>query len=126
VFGRLSRRGTPVLGLVISSALATGLMALNFTATLVEQFTFIILLATLSTLVPYAFSAVAQLVLLRQEGRPTAGDFWKAALIPTLALLYSLWAMAGSGRTTVFWGAILLAAGVPVYLRQMAHQSRPR
>ncbi|MGH9323857.1 MAG: amino acid permease, partial [Vicinamibacteria bacterium] len=46
VFGRVSKYNTPAHALVISSVLATILMAMNYTKGLVEQFTFIILLAT--------------------------------------------------------------------------------
>ena len=125
VFRRVSKRGTPVLGLVISSLLATGLMALNFTSSLVEQFTFIILLATLSTLVPYAFSAVAELVIFVRERERFVGErLVGSSLIAILALLYSVWAIVGSGTRTVFWGFILLAAGVPVFWWQ-ARNRRP-
>ena len=37
-------------------------------------------------------------------------------LIPGLAFVYSLWTIAGSGRDTVYWGFLLLMAGVPVYV----------
>ncbi|MGD2123577.1 MAG: amino acid permease [Gemmatimonadota bacterium] len=116
VFRRQSRRGTPVAGLVISSILATGLMALNFTASLVDQFTFIILLATLSTLVPYAFSAIAEIMIFIRERESFIGErLAGSAVIALLALLYSVWAIVGSGARTVFWGFILLAAGLPVF-----------
>ena len=42
------RRGTPVFGLVVSSVLITGLVMMNYTRSLVDQFTFVILLATLT------------------------------------------------------------------------------
>lgn len=115
-FGKMSRRGTPVTALIVSSIFCTGLMALNYTASLVEQFTFIILLATLSTLIPYVFSAVAELVIFVREREKFRGErLAGASLIAALALLYSLWAIAGSGRDTVFWGFLLLLAGLPVY-----------
>ena len=116
VFGKMSSRGTPAMGLIISSVLATGLMALNYTASLVEQFTFIILLATLSTLIPYAFSAVSELLIFFRERDSFRGErLAGASAIAILALLYSLWAMAGSGGTTVFWGLILMLAGLPIF-----------
>jgi APA family basic amino acid/polyamine antiporter len=112
----MSRRGTPVAGIVISSLLVTGLMALNYKASLVEQFTFIILLATLSTLIPYVFSAVAELVIFVREREKFRGErLAGASVIAVLALLYSLWAIYGTGRDTVFWGFVLLLAGLPVY-----------
>jgi len=116
VFGKMSRRGTPVAGIVISSLLVTGLMALNFTASLVEQFTFIILLATLSTLIPYAFSAVAELVIFVREREEFRGErLAGASVIAVIALLYSLWAISGTGGGTVLWGIVLMVAGLPIY-----------
>ena len=120
IFKRLSERGTPVAGLVISSILATGLIGLNFSASLVDQFTFIILLATLSTLIPYVFSSVAELVIFFRERERFSGErLAGASTIAILALLYSLWAIVGSGSETVFWGFLLLLAGVPFYWWQI-------
>ncbi len=111
-FGRLSQRGTPVIGIVISSVLATVLISMNYTKGLVEQFTFIILLATLASLVPYVMCSMAELMISDREGRR-----WdlRSSLIPILAFVFSLWAIAGAGRDTVYWGFLLLLAGVPVY-----------
>jgi APA family basic amino acid/polyamine antiporter len=119
VFGRMSRGGTPAVGLVISSCLITGLMALNFTASLVDQFTFIILLATLSALVPYAFSALAELTLFFREREAFSGGRLAGSTVVTLlALSYSVWAIVGTGTRTIFWGCVLLVAGLPVYAWQ--------
>ncbi len=126
IFGKTTRRGTPVPGLVISSVLGTGLMALNYTASLVDQFTFIILLATLSTLIPYGFSALAELVIFFRERESFRGEkLAGASVVAVLALLYSLWAIVGSGWRTVFWGLVLMVAGLPVYWWQ-SHKKRAR
>jgi APA family basic amino acid/polyamine antiporter len=120
VFGKLSSRGTPVHGLVISSLLATGLMALNFTASLVDQFTFLILLATICTLIPYVFSAISELVIFVRDKETFSGErLAGASVIAVLALAYSLWAITGAGRDIVFWGLLLLLAGVPFYWLQV-------
>ena len=117
VFARVSANGTPVIGLVVSSVLVTLLVAANYTRSLVQLFTFSILLSTLSCLVPYLFSSLAEWTLLRQE---SAGSS-KArkvgpVLVAILAFLYSFWAIAGSGQEAVYWGFLLLMAGVPVFV----------
>ncbi|GAA4039138.1 amino acid permease [Nonomuraea soli] len=117
VFAKLTRWGTPAVGLIVSSVLVTGLMLMNYNAGLVEQFNFVILLATLTTLIPYAYSAMAQLMLAltdreRFAGRRLAVD----ATIAVLAFGYSLWTIAGSGYEVVYKGFLLLLAGVPVYV----------
>jgi APA family basic amino acid/polyamine antiporter len=117
VFGRLSRRGTPAAGLAISSVILTALMVMNYTESLVDQFTFIILLATLTALFPYAISAMAELMIFIRERERFRGErLAGASAIAVAAFLYSLWAIAGSGRETVYWGFLLLLAGVPVYV----------
>jgi APA family basic amino acid/polyamine antiporter len=113
---RLSKQRTPVTGIVVSSLLATALISMNYTRGLVEQFTFIILLATLTSLVPYVFCSAADFVLAAERDS-TAGRKWSAVLIvPTLAFIYSLWTIGGSGRDTVYWGFLLLLAGIPIYV----------
>jgi len=114
-FARLNRRGVPLLGLVVSSAIATGLIAMNYTRGLVEAFTFLILLATLATLMPYVFSSMTAFLLALREGSPTG----RRGLYLTLSLVafgYSLWAIAGAGASTVYWGFILLIVGLPLYV----------
>jgi basic amino acid/polyamine antiporter, APA family len=117
-FARLhGERQTPVFGLLVSSVLVSGLLLTNYTKGLVEAFTFVILLATLTALVPYAYSAAAQLMLLVNEpqafrGRRLARD----AAIAALAFAYSIWAIAGAGDDVIAKGFVLLLAGIPIYL----------
>jgi APA family basic amino acid/polyamine antiporter len=116
-FAKTSRNGTPVFGLVVSSVLVTLLMFMNYTKSLTDQFTFIILLATLTTLVPYAFSAMAELMLfITDRAAFSARRLTKDGIIASLAFAYSLWAIAGSGYEVVFKGFMLLMAGIPVYV----------
>jgi APA family basic amino acid/polyamine antiporter len=117
VFAKTNRGGAPVVGMVVSSVLITGLTLLNYNASLVDQFTFVILLATLTTLIPYVFSAAAQLMLLisdrsRFQGRRLAGH----ATVAALALGYAIWTVAGSGYEVVYKGFLLLLLGIPVFL----------
>lgn len=123
---RLSRRGTPVVGLFVSSGIATALVLMNYTRGLVGAFTFLILLATLATLVPYLFSSVAELlaVLRRSEGLPPLRLAGRVA-VSAVAFAYSMWAVAGAGRDTVYWGFLLLVAGLPLYAA-MLRKGQPR
>jgi APA family basic amino acid/polyamine antiporter len=110
-------RRTPVFGLVVSSVLVTALMLMNYTKGLVDAFTFVILLATLTTLVPYAYAAAAQAYLYFTE--PAMFEkrlFVRDTIIATLAFAYSVWAITGSGKDIIAKGFVLLLAGIPVYV----------
>jgi APA family basic amino acid/polyamine antiporter len=111
VFGHLSPLGTPTRGMIVGGVLTSILIATNYADTLVAIFTFIILLATLSVLVPYAFCSLAVFVRATpaRVGR-------RARVVAGLAFAYSLVAIAGAGQEPVYWGFLLLIAGLPVYV----------
>ncbi|UCF18662.1 MAG: amino acid permease [Gemmatimonadota bacterium] len=124
-FGRLSQRGTPVFGLVVSSAIASVLILMNFTRGLVGAFTFLILLATLATLVPYIFSSMTELLIAVRHGLASGlRGVLRPATVAIAAFAYSVVAVAGSGRDAVFWGFLLIIAGLPVYVAMVA-RARP-
>src|SRR5688572_6472721 len=120
---RVGGNGAPVNGIIISSIIGSALVALNYTRGLVGAFTFMILLATLATLIPYLFSSMA--VLLVRGGtsrahRAGAGIF----VVAVLAFVYGMWAIAGSGRDAVFWGFLLVIAGLPLYVLMVRGTTR--
>ena len=95
----------------------TAIVATNYTKGLVAAYTFIILLATLTTLVPYVFCSMA-LVLSALRGHVSDGDrsVSEGVALGTLAFVYSLMAIIGAGPRTVYWGFVLLIAGIPAYV----------
>ena len=132
VFARVSSRGTPVMGMIVSGILSTLLVAMNYSRGLVALFTFIILLATLSTLVPYVFCSLAVFLPSRTDprraagvGRPSAvGERLTAgmSIVAALAFVYALFAIGGAGAEVVYWGFLLLLAGLPVYVWVRRHR----
>jgi len=117
LFARLSKSGTPAFSLIVSSILVTALIVMNYTKGLVELFTFIILLATLTCLVPYVFATMAELIILiRDRHLFNRKKFLAASTISMLAFLYAVWAVGGSGRDTVYWGFLLMLTGLPFYV----------
>jgi APA family basic amino acid/polyamine antiporter len=116
VFGRLSSRQTPVLGLCISSALVSILALMNYGRSLVEIFSKMLLLSTTATLVLYLACSIAVLVLSRKRGLGSESNrvAW-LALAGVFGGAYALWAIYGAGQEAVLWGLGLLIAGIPVY-----------
>ena len=117
VFSRRNAAGVPVVGLVVSSVLVTILVATNYAGGLVALFTFSILLATLATLIPYAYAAMAELMLFVTD-RPhfNVRNLAVDVVVALLAFGYALWAIAGAGADVVLKGTLLFLAGIPVYV----------
>ena len=130
-FGHLSKAGVPAFGLVISSFLITTLLAFNYSGSrgLVGIFNFVILLSTLAVLVPYAFCAMAELMIYVQDRPRFRGErLAGSSAIAMAAFAYTVWAIYGSGAEAVLYGFLLLVAGIPVYVwlrRQQAGEAEP-
>jgi hypothetical protein len=110
--------------MLIAGMLTTGLVAMNYTRDLVGLFTFIILLSTLSTLVPYVFSSLAVFLIPDESSGRTARLRAGTAATAAVAFVYSLWAIGGAGAETVYWGFLLLLSGLPVYVAVVRGRER--
>ncbi|HET6726065.1 MAG TPA: amino acid permease [Gammaproteobacteria bacterium] len=112
LFAANGRRGTPALGMVFSSVLASLLILANYSHGLVAMFNTIILLTTFFVLAPYMFCAMAEIVL----GRGTARV--KGVVFSCIAFAFALWASAGTGEESLYWGTLLMLVGIPIYVWQ--------
>lgn len=117
IFRKTSKNNIPIYGLVISSILATVLIFMNSTRGLVEMFTFIVMMATFSTLLPYLLSTASELVIYyRNQKKYNQKQLIGKSIISILAFLFSIWAVASLGLEIIGLGLLLLLAGVPFYL----------
>jgi APA family basic amino acid/polyamine antiporter len=111
VFAKENKNGTPALGIVISSVLVSVLTTMSFSNSLAETYKFALLLGTLTCLVAYLFSIISYVLIDSKQ----PGFRWGKMLVAALAFIYSMWAVVGSGQEIVYWGFIMLMAGLPFY-----------
>ena len=90
-------------------------MLMNYSESLVDQFELIILLSSFTALVPYLFTAASYVLVLIDKGLAAKGLFAQVALA-LLTFIYILWAIYGAGNDTVFYGFLMLMAGIPFYV----------
>jgi basic amino acid/polyamine antiporter, APA family len=116
VFLRESRRGVPAFGIVSSTVLASVLTVAAYTS-FDQVFTTVVLLSVLTSVIPYLFSAAAQVYWL---ATPENGShplfFVKDLTVGLMALLFSFWSLQGSGQQAVYYGVFGVLLGVPVYV----------
>jgi amino acid transporter len=111
-----------VVLLVYYGGLASG------TKSLVDAYNSIILLATFTTLVPYAFCTMAELLLYFQDRPRFSGRRLRGAgPIAAAAFIFSFLTIVGSGGQTALYGFASLLLGLPIYVwMRKADASTPR
>jgi amino acid transporter len=112
-FSVLSKSGTPGFAFLVSGLFVSVLLFMNYTKGLVAAFTFMAMLSTLSTLMAYAFCAVAEFYFLKND-RP-GPERSKAIGLSIAAFLYAFFAIWGAGTEIVFYSFMLILIGMPIY-----------
>jgi APA family basic amino acid/polyamine antiporter len=102
------RYGTPAVGLVVGAVVTSAMLLLYFSRSLLAVFDFIVLLSVLTTLLPHLLAAAAEFALADSDGT-------RARIIAAIAFLFILYTMYGVGWTVIGWGALAVAAGLPLY-----------
>ncbi|WP_308724490.1 amino acid permease [Metapseudomonas otitidis] len=114
--GQTNRWGAPANGLLVSAVLVTALVFVDGQGELVDVFNMIILLGTMTGVVPYAFctAALLQWLAVKPEAFTERERGW-ALLLGSLGFVYAIWALYGTGEQAIFWGFLVLMAGIPLY-----------
>ncbi|MFH9794508.1 amino acid permease [Streptomyces virginiae] len=120
------RRGVPVVGVVVTTSLASALTVYNYTAGSEGVFEILVLVTTFTATVPYLLSTAAQIYfLLSGRGeRVHRGRLARDGALAVLAFGFSMWLVAGSGYAAVYQGVLFLFAGVAVYAVMAARRQR--
>ncbi|WP_043193330.1 amino acid permease [Streptomyces sp. NRRL F-2664] len=120
------RRGVPVVGVVVTTSLASALTVYNYTAGSDGVFEILVLVTTFTATVPYLLSTAAQLYfLLSGRGeRVHRGRLARDGALAALAFGFSMWLVAGSGYAAVYQGVLFLFGGVAVYAVMAARRQR--
>lgn len=111
-FSKTAANGVAVRAQLVSTGLATLLVAANYSRSMSDLFAFMALLSTAAALILYLACALAagRLQLQRRLGGP-----WFVLPIAFVASVYALWTLYGAGEEPIRWGALLLIVGIPVY-----------
>ena len=115
IFSKKNKKGFPFISLLLGSVLTSFVMTMNYTDGLVDRFEFLILLTTLSTLIPYFFVS-ASYILFHIEKSILKIKSFKSVFLGIFGTIYSVWAIFGSGIESIVYGTILLIIGIPIYI----------
>lgn len=111
------RFGTPHVALLVGTAITSAMLTLYFNRSLLGVFSFIALLAVLTTLLPHLLAMAAELALARRDpSRYTPAERRRAHVVAPLAFAFVLYTIYGVGLEVALWGLVALAAGVPLYV----------
>ena len=113
-FVSLTKSGTPIFTYLLSGTFVSILLMLNYTKGIINAFVFMAMLSTLSTLIAYAFCAIAELKFVHTNKKSQQKKY--AFLISFGTFLYAIFAIWGAGIEMIMYSIILIFIGTPIYL----------
>ena len=110
----LTKNGTPIFTYLLTGVFVSILLMLNYTKGMVNAFVFMAMLSTLSTLIAYAFCAIAEFKFAKADAKSTQRN--NALLLSCVTFLYAFFAIWGAGIEMIIYSFILILIGMPIYL----------
>ena len=124
VLARNNRHGAPVAALVVTGVLASVMIWMSHSQSLVAAFTFLTLVVTAANLPAYLGCALALLVLWRRR-LPTCTSH-TALLAASTGIVFVIFVFVGTGREPFLYALGLCAAGLPLYaLMRLRRKTAP-
>lgn len=122
-----NERGVPTAALLLCAAFASVMIAMNYSRSLAQGFTFLSVMVTAANMPLYLIGAIGLITLWRQ-GEVIKRN-WRSAwflISAILAATYTVWACYGIGTESLLWGIALGALSLPIYFsrRLLAANSR--
>jgi APA family basic amino acid/polyamine antiporter len=135
-FERLNARGMPAFGIVVSTALASIAMIINYLGSDGQTvFTTLVLMTGITAAIPYLFSALAQIKWRLIDRRTVQTPrLVRDMIVAALAVAFSIafiWYSRNTGHSFwVYWGPFMLTAaalvlGIPVYRAMRGKMAAP-
>jgi APA family basic amino acid/polyamine antiporter len=125
-FAKESRHHVPWWGIVVSTLVASALMAWSYSGeTGLKVFTYLVYLSVVTVAIPYFFSACAQLTYLVSRRRVVQGwALTRDLAVAVIGAMFSLWVTFASGYQSVYQALLLILLGLPVYAFLKAKRER--
>jgi amino acid transporter len=119
VFARVSSRGVPAQGLVISVGLATLLVLIEISGSGagIALYNFIVSLSTDAAMIPYVFCSVVEAILFVTR-KPLSRALRIGPYMPVgiVAFVFSIGTIYGAGAHAGMWALILILLAAPIWV----------
>ena len=112
-FITLTEAGTPIYTYILTGGFVSILLILNYTKGIVNAFVFMAMLSTLSTLIAYAFCAIAEFKFAQNDKNNQQRN--TAILLSCATFLYAFFAIWGAGIEMIIYSLLLILIGTPIY-----------
>lgn len=114
-FGDVNKNDVPVKSLVFTGVLMSIVLLMTASPNLAKQFQVIILMSVFASLLPYMYALVALPIIMSAKKLNKTHSYVTYGALVVIGMVYSVFALLGSGNDALFWGITMMVCTIPLY-----------
>lgn len=127
IFGKITRRGAPVIGLIIICIIQSLFLLMSMTPSFSHEFNVIVDFSVVIDLIPYILSMSACSTIIKssadfKQGKISHSKMVLMGVVCFLANVYTFYAMYSSGSEAMIYGSLVTFAGWAIFGRYTSSQ----
>ncbi|HBT3238415.1 TPA: histidine-histamine antiporter [Klebsiella aerogenes] len=115
IFAETNKNDVPMKGLIISGVLMSLVLLLTASPDLAKQFQVVILMSVFASLLPYMYAIIALPIIMVSKKLNRGRGFMFYCVLTVIGMIYSIFALLGSGTDSIFWGTIMMMVTIPLF-----------
>ena len=124
IFADTNKHDVPMKGLIISGVLMSAVLLLTASPDLADQFKVVILMSVFASLLPYMYALISLPIIMVSKKLNRGPTIMFFSTLTLIGMIYSIFALLGSGSDSIFWGTIMMMVTIPLFSFVAAGRNR--
>lgn len=123
-FAKTNKNDVPMQSLIFTGVLMSLVILMTASPKLAEQFQIVILMSVFASLMPYMYAVISLPLMMINKGKNKGSEFVFYVVMVIIAMIYSMFALLGSGANSMFWGTLMMVLTIPPYCYVVWNKNR--
>ncbi|ROR05685.1 histidine-histamine antiporter [Erwinia sp. JUb26] len=114
-FADVNKNDVPMKSLVFTGVLMSIVLMMTASPNLAKQFEVVILMSVFASLLPYMYALISLPIIMMSKKMNRGPTFMFYAVMVAIGMIYSIFALLGSGTDSIFWGIVMMMFTIPLF-----------
>ncbi|NUU67408.1 histidine-histamine antiporter [Enterobacteriaceae bacterium BIT-l23] len=123
-FADTNKRDVPMKSLIFTGVLMSLVLMMTASPNLAKQFEVVILMSVFASLLPYMYALISLPIIMVSKKLNRGRSFMFYCVMVVIGMIYSIFALLGSGTDSMFWGVVMMMVTIPLFCFVAAGRSK--
>ncbi|WP_061321689.1 histidine-histamine antiporter [Serratia rubidaea] len=114
-FADANKNDVPMKSLIFTGVLMSAVLLMTASPNLAKQFEVVILMSVFASLLPYMYALISLPIIMVSKKLNRGRTFMFYSVMVVIGMVYSIFALLGSGSDSMFWGVVMMMITIPLF-----------